>query len=135
MSNNGNNDGLIVMLIVGAIAVIALVVWEFSTFFGLDMETGGKVLFRLIVLAVLTALLWKLGEDFDPIQPGNTWPILVALFLACWWPALDYRASLQYPAFFAEMPTVWWDAWYTKWGMSAAAIVLGYWFKNWRDDD
>lgn len=135
MSDSRSDEGLFMMMILGVLVAVALIVWKFSTFFGLNMETGGTVLWHMVKLALLAGFLWWAGDMFDPIRPGNTWPILAALFWACWWPALDYRAGLQYPSFFGEMPTVWWNAWYTKWGIFAAIIALGYGFKKWRDGE
>ena len=127
MSNN-NNDRSWVLLVIGAIvAAIAFVVWQFSTFFGLDISTGGAVFGRLVALVVLTGVAWKFGEDFDPIQLENIWPILLALLWCCWWPALDFWASQQRPSFFnPEEISIWWAAWYTKWGVFAAILGAGY---------
>ena len=129
MSNsNSNNDDSWIFLVIGAIvAAIAFVVWQFSTFFGFDITTGGTVFGRLVALVVLTGVAWKFGEDFDPVQLGNIWPILLALLWCCWWPALDFWASQQRPSFFnTEEVSIWWAAWYTKWGVFIAILGAGY---------
>jgi hypothetical protein len=99
------------------VATIAFVVWQFSTFFGLDISTGGSVFGRLVAIVVATGAAWKFGEDFDPIRLGNIWPILLALLWCCWWPALDFWENQQQPSFMrTDEVSIWWDAWYRKWG-------------------
>ena len=127
MSNNNNDDSWILLVIGAIVSAIAFVVWQFSTFFGLDISTGGAVFGRLVALVVVAGATWKFGEDFDPIQLGNTWPILLALLWCCWWPALDFWASQQRPSFFSpEEVSIWWAAWYTKWSVFAAILGVGY---------
>jgi len=127
MSRN-NDDGIFVLLgILAIVGILAFVVWKFSSFFGFDMSTGGAVLIRLVCLAVLIGLCWKFGDDFEPIRLGNTWPILLAVLWFCWWPALDYWASQQRPAFFTqEEVNIWWAAWYTKAGGFFGITGLGF---------
>lgn len=127
MSNNNNDDSAIFLAICAVVGGIAFVVWQFSTFFGLDMSSGGSVFLRLFLLVALVGASWKFGDDFDPIRLGNVWPILLAGLWCSWWPALDYWASQQRPAFLgADVATVWWAAWYTKWLGFIAIIGLGY---------
>ena len=127
MSNHNNDDSWIFLVIGAIVAAIAFVVWQFSTFFGLDISTGGAVFGRLVALVVVTGAAWKFGEDFDQIRLGNIWPILLALLWCCWWPALDFWAIQQRPSFFnPEEVSIWWAAWYTKWGVFAAILGAGY---------
>lgn len=127
MSNNNNDDSWILLVIGAIVAAIAFVVWQFATFFGLDMSTGGAVFARLVALVVITGVSWKFGEAFSPIHLRNIWPILVALLWCCWWPALDFWASQQHPSFFnPEEVSVWWAAWYTKLGVLVVIIGAGY---------
>jgi hypothetical protein len=136
MSNNSRSDNSWIPLAIGSVvAIIAYIIWQFSTFFGLDMSSGASVFGRLVVLLILIGVSWKFGDDFEPIRPGNIWPILLALLWLCCWPALDFWASKQVPSFFnSEEVSIWWDAWYTKWGVFAALIGLGYWIKKMMGD-
>ena len=129
MSNNNDRDkGNVIFL--GACAVcggIALVIWKFSTLFGLDMSSGGAVFLRHVLLVAMVVVSWKFGDDFAPIRLGNVWPILLAGLWSCWWPALDYWANQQRPAFLgSDVATIWWAAWYTKWFGFVTIIGLGY---------
>ena len=136
MSNNSrSDDSWILLAIGGVVAVVAYIVWQFSTFLGLDMSSGASVFGRLVALVILAGVSWKFGDDFEPIRPGNIWPILLALLWSCWWPALDFWASKQFPSFFnSDEVSIWWDAWYTKWSVFAAIIGLGYLVKKMLDD-
>lgn len=126
MSNNSSNDSAI-LLAIATVGGFAFIVWQFSTFVGLDMSSGGAVFLRLVVLVAMVVASWKFGDDFDPIRLGNIWPVLLAGLWCCWWPALDFWASQQRPAFFStDVATIWWAAWYTKWLGAAAIIGLGY---------
>jgi hypothetical protein len=101
-------------------------VWMFSRFFGLDMATGFGVLLRLLLLAVVACGCWKFGDDVPVIHPGKSWPLLLALFIVCWWPALDVWARHQSPRLWAdEQVTLWWNAWYTKLAVLVAGVA-GY---------
>lgn len=70
MSKN-NDDNLILIILLAVGGLIAYVVWQFATTFGLDMATAGTVLFRLLVLGVVTVLLWKFAE-YSPFELANT---------------------------------------------------------------
>lgn len=136
MSNNSNDESWI-LLVIGAIVVaIAFVLWKFSTFFGLDISTGGAVFGSLVALVVVTGVVWKFGEDFGPIRLGTIWPILLALLWCCWWPALDFWASQQGPSFFnPDDVSIWWAAWYTKWGVFVVILGVGYALKKFLQPD
>lgn len=126
--NNDNNDSSWIILVFGAIvAAVAIIVWKFSTSFGLDISTGGTVFGRLVALVVVAWVSWKFGDDFDPVRPGNIWPILLALLWSCWWPALDFWEGQQRPIFLSpDEVSIWWATWYTKWGGFAAILGFGY---------
>ena len=51
MSNSSNGNRWI-FLVLGAILAAFAIVWKFSTFFGLDISTGGKVFGYLIILII-----------------------------------------------------------------------------------
>ncbi|VWC46165.1 hypothetical protein BAR24066_07381 [Burkholderia arboris] len=136
-TNRRSDDSWIIFVIGGIVALFAYLVWQFSTLFGLDMSTGASVFFRLLFLAALVGGAWWFGNDFDIIKLSNIWPIVLALFWACWWPALDYWSSQTGVRFSAlaydqsspslmDSDTVWWAAWYTKGGIFAAILGLGY---------
>jgi len=127
MSKVDSEDSWILFVL--GVALAAFVIWKFSAYLGLDMTAGGPVLARLTVLIVLTGLSWKLADDIPSLGPRAVWPLLLALLWLCCWPALDFWAAkdLDLPS-----PTVpeellpWWAAWYTKWGVLAGLIALGY---------
>lgn len=130
MSKN-NDDNLILIILLAVGGLIAYVVWQFATTFGLDMATAGTVLFRLLVLGVVTVLLWKFAE-YSPFELANTWPWLVGFLWVCWWPALDYWASQQALSFLADQVTLpWWDAWYSKAGGFGGLVGLCYYIRSW----
>ncbi len=133
-TRSSSDDSWIVWVVIAILGVGAYVVWQFSTFFGLDINTGGSVLLRMVGLAGLIAGSWKLGDDIDLFRLGNVWPILLGLLWGCWWPALDYWAAQQMPSFLQEEATVWWDAWYTQWGVLVAIIGVGYLIRKICDD-
>lgn len=113
------------------VGLIAYMVWTFANAFGLDFRTGASVLGRLTALAVVLAVCWRFGEDFELLHLGNAWPVLLALFWACWWPALDYWAASEHPTFFEpEDVGVWWSAWYSKFSGAILLIAGGYGIKK-----
>ncbi|MFL9999238.1 hypothetical protein PQR34_45035 [Paraburkholderia sediminicola] len=134
--NNGDDGTLVLLAIIVIGGGIAFAVWQFSTLFGLDMSTGGSVMGRLVGVAVLAILSWKFGDDFDVVRLGNIWPILLGLAWASWWPGLDYWAAHAEPHFSLsdEDVTVWWNAWYTEFGVLAAFIGGGYLIKKMSSD-
>jgi hypothetical protein len=100
-------------------------VWTFSQFFGLDMRTGSIVLLRLLLAAVIVGC-WKFGDDAPFLHPGKSWPLLLAIFIVCWWPALDVWARHQSPRLWAsEEVELWWNAWYTELAVLLAGLA-GY---------
>lgn len=132
MSNRNDND-LALLLIIGGGGFILFCVWWFSTTFGLDMSTGGKVMGLLVIpIALGAASLYFFGGYYDMLRFGNVWPILLGLVWAAWWPALDYWAShAGYRlSLYDEDVTVWYNAWYTELGGLAALIGGGYFAKK-----
>jgi hypothetical protein len=127
-TQNRSDDSWILLVAILVFGGIAFAVWQFSTLFGLDMSTGASVMFRLMLVAALAAGSWKFGDDVDLIRLGNVWPVLLGLVWVAWWPALDYwaahagyRLSLS-----DEDVTVWWNAWYTEFGVLVAIIGGGF---------
>lgn len=129
MSSNNNND-FILWVFVGVAAMIAYAIWQFSSYFGLDMNTGFTVVCYMAGLGFLTYLSYS--SDYGTFEIGNTWPILLAALWLCWWPALDYRASLlAVPGYFdSGSVSIWWDAWYTKLGGLVGIAGAGYSIKK-----
>jgi hypothetical protein len=127
-NNGGDGGALILLAIIAVVGVIAYVVWQFSTLVGLDMSTGASVMGRLVVVAILAILSWKFGRDIEFFRLGNVWPILLGLAWFSWWPGLDYWAIHTEPRFslYDEDVTVWWNAWYTEFGLFFAFIGGGY---------
>lgn len=133
-SSSDGSENLIVVGIFATLAVVALLVWKFSTAFGLDMATGGRVLSGMAILAILTAVLVKL--DFELI---GFLPVIVAALWMCWWPALNYwAAQAQFPLpidFYPDAedarPALWWAAWYTKLGGVLLILGIGYGVRGW----
>lgn len=142
MSTNRRGDTSWVTIVIGAVvALFIYLLWQFSTFFGLDMDTGASVFIRLLMFVAFVGASWWLGNDYEIIRLSNIWPIVLALFWACWWPALDYWSAgtglrFSAPAYGRSSPgpisvdTVWWAAWYTKWGILVAILGLGYFWKR-----
>lgn len=127
MSHNSDEKALAILGVFAVFGVLAFTAWKISTTFGLDITTGWAVLVRLLGFIALTVLCWKLGQEFEPLQLGNIWPILLGVLWFCGWPALDYWASQQGPAFFSqEEVSIWWDAWYAKVGGLFGLPSLGY---------
>lgn len=142
MSTNRRGDTSWVTIVIGAVvALFIYLLWQFSTFFGLDMDTGASVFIRLLMFVAFVGASWWLGNDYEIIRLSNIWPIVLALFWVCWWPALNYwssgtRLGFNAPTYGRASPspisvdTVWWAAWYTKWGILVAILGLGYFWKR-----
>ncbi|HMW86491.1 MULTISPECIES: hypothetical protein [Betaproteobacteria] len=136
MSNRSDDSwvGVVILVLAG---LCAYGVWQFSNTFGLDMATGFSVIGRLVVFAVLAgaALYSSNSYSWDMFRLGNTWPLLLGVFWVCWWPALDFWAAKEIPSFMnPESASVWWDAWYTKWGGLVGIVGIGYLVKKMLDD-
>lgn len=115
MSQHSRNTNWIPIAAIAVAALGAYVVWQFSTTFGLDMSTGASVFGRLIALAITAGICWKFGDDFPLLHLENTWPVFLGLLWVCWWPALNFWATKDYPSFYQpDDAIVWWSAWYTK---------------------
>jgi hypothetical protein len=70
------------------------------------------------------------GENIEPLNLGNVWPVLLALLWRSWWPALDWWAGKRPAASGPWLPLirepVWWAEWHGKWGILVAILVIGY---------
>ena len=127
MSRNNNDDDWIFWAIAFAIGLLALLIWQFSEFFGLDFSTGSKVFFQLFLFVLGLGAVIKFGSPYGPVNFGNTWPIFLGWFWVCWWPALAYWAGKEIPSFLDPDTTkVWWNAWYTRWGVLSLLVGGGY---------
>lgn len=130
--NTDNSEGKeFISILVFGILVFAGAAWMFSSVFGFDMSTGAKVLGSLLFLSFTLGLsVWgRLYDEHNTylVHPGNIWPILLAMLWGCWWPALDFWASRTLGPFSSH--TIWWAAWYTKYGVFFAIIFIGYGIK------
>ncbi|MEI7429270.1 MAG: hypothetical protein WCL27_02365 [Betaproteobacteria bacterium] len=129
-----DNDAAVVAMI--CVGVIAFVVWQFSTMFGLDMATGFSVLVRLGGFVLLVMGCFWLRDSYE-VTFGQLWPILLAIFWVCWWPALDHWATKDIPSFASYefgQTILWWNSMYTKLGVLFGLIVLGYAANRFIDD-
>ncbi|HHW4675291.1 MAG TPA: hypothetical protein ACQGQW_08935 [Xylella fastidiosa subsp. pauca] len=86
----------------------------------MDTQSGRKVLLFFFLVIILSIALFFL-DGWETIF--STWPILLALAWACFWPALNYWSS---QTLFGRFDTPWWATWYTKGGVLFAIIGLGY---------
>ena len=131
-------DDSLAFIIIFIFAGLCLYIgWLFSQTFGLDMETSGRVILRLLVLAVLFGASLYCGSSYswDMFKLGNTWPILLGVFWMSWWPALDYWAAKEIQSLFGpNSSTIWWAAWYTKFGGLVGFVGGGYLIKKMFED-
>lgn len=125
MAKPDRDDGPLALAIVFT-ALFLGAVWMFSQFFGFDAPTSFSVVSRLLLLAGATFGCWYVGDDAPFLHLRKSWPLLVASFAVCWWPALDVWANHQYPRLWAtDQVELWWNAWYTKLGVVLAGLI-GY---------
>lgn len=129
VSKRGNDDTVLALIIIAALAVLA-VVWKFSTWLGLDMATGAKVLLTLAIASGIYIACLK----FELIQFGKTWQLYTASVWFSFWPALDRWAIQDAAPFRAEESVAWFAAWYTKIGVLVLVIGAGYLVNKMRDD-
>ena len=146
MSGNNRPDNSWVPVAIGGVAAfVAFLIWQFSYLLNLDFGTGSKVFFGMLGVTALFAASWWFGHDNGIIGLWNIWWILLGLVWCCWWPALNYWGATrtgigplqglsydQSSEGFAE--TVWWAAWYTKLGILAVILGIGYLAKKYWDD-
>jgi hypothetical protein len=132
MSNTNPGDGSKAGLTLGGIAVLAVVAWHFLT----HMSVGMEVSLRLFSLVVSVAYLTYSFRNSRIL--ADNWPLLLALLWACLWPALEFWGRTPTP-FDPNEATLWWAAWYTRWGGFVGIIGLGYaltaTFGDWRVTD
>jgi hypothetical protein len=129
--DSGGDPALIIITILAGSVMLGI--WWFSTAVGLDFRTGISLVIELIFVAVLSGLSLRFGHEIEIISFGTVWPILLATFWIVWWPPLDYWAAKEFSSFMRmEDKELWWNAWYTKWGVLAAILGGGYGLKKWR---
>lgn len=136
MSNRNDNDLALLVIILGGVIVLAFVRW-FSSTLGLDMSTGASVMWRLAIPIALGAAALKFFDEYDnTFRFGNIWPVLLGLVWIAFWPALNYWAAHGESSFSLtdEAVTVWYNAWYTEFGVLAAIIGSGYFIKKLTND-
>lgn len=129
MSNRNDNDFAMFVVLLGG-GLIALAVWKFSTACGLDMNTGASVMLRLAIPVALGAASLKFCDEYSTFRFANVWPVLLGLVWAAWWPALDYWAAHAESGYSLSLSddavTLWYNAWYTEFGVLAVLIGGGY---------
>lgn len=127
-----NNDDAILFILLVILGVGAYGVWQFSTYFGLDMPTGFSVLLRLGGVAIATGLFIKVLD----MSLKNTWPLILAGLFMAWWPGIDYW-STHLPSMpdasmveYGVVAQVWWSTgWFKVLGL--IGIVGGGYTINW----
>lgn len=129
---DGSNN-LVGWLALLGILVFVIISWQFKELLGLrSPEASMQIILNYIILFILIGVSVFFGGDLA--GPGRLWPVFLAIGWACFWPALNDWADQSYPTFLGEAYAPWWNAWYTKLGILAGIIALGYTFKKWRDD-
>ncbi|MDD5366634.1 MAG: hypothetical protein PHR30_14950 [Gallionellaceae bacterium] len=130
---NDNNNLWGALFLLGIVVFVAILM-GLKTWLGLSsVDTSARIFLNLFLFVALTVVSRMYGGDM--LGPGQTWPILLAIFSMCGWPVLDDWAGQSVPAFLGEAYAPWWDAWYTKWGVAVGFITIGYGIKKWRSDD
>lgn len=144
--SDAGNTIFVGMLI--ATGFFLFLIWKFSGLFGLDFHTGLAVFLRLLVWTLLLAASWWFGDvqDIEQVRLGNTWPILLATFSVCWWPALKYwsmpfhmptnffgEQDFRLEGLYPHSDPVWWATWYTRYGVFFGCLGLGYLIKKFFD--
>lgn len=77
---------------IGGCVVIALLAYLFHDTLGLTPKTAVTTAAYIVVLGSTAGALWFFSaqsHDGAWFGPGNLWPFLLALFVMCWFPALD----------------------------------------------
>lgn len=132
-----SDNSLSGMIIVGLSLFFVYLVWQFSKILGLDMATGFKVIVGLVMFSILLGISLYCSNSYswELFSLKNTWPVLLGVLWMSFWPALDHWATKTVPPFFhTDDATVWWAAWYTKWGGLLGLVGLGYLVKNMLDE-
>lgn len=127
------NSQLFLIIVVIVAAVLGAVIWKFSETFGLAPGVGARVL----GLNVGTLVLWGALHRFDIAKFSDTWPIVLGMLSACWWPALDHwseKANTLNGYLITDVPN-WYAAWYAEAGMVIVIIAVGYVIRNYFSRD
>lgn len=127
--NATGSDGVLLVIVIGAIFLLALVLAVAETL-GIDRLTAAKVAIPGLLLIVgFAAMCWKKLEWAE-----MTWPVALGLLWCCFWPALEYHSNhgIFGPGgdFEAYARTRWFAAWYTKWGVLLVLIGGGYYLRS-----
>jgi hypothetical protein len=130
MNHQDKSTDLFTLLVLGVLATVALVamtVAGLSGAFGTDFSTGWQIVKRFVVVAAVTVVCLKFGDDIELIHIKNAWPVLLMFFVGCFWPVVHHRAELLYlTTYIQEGATVWWDSWYAKCAVIAGIPAAGY---------
>jgi len=124
-----NNSDLVMLIIVVVTGLILFICWKFSQALGIDLATGARLFFGLILTAGAAIALLKFNHL------NAFWPFLLGVLWIFCWPSLDYWA-VESTSLFASnhlSETPWWAKWYTKVGGLIALVGGGYLYKYFFD--
>ncbi|MQQ99074.1 hypothetical protein [Glaciimonas soli] len=133
-NENGGNNSFVKVVIACVAAFMFFSVWQFSSWFGIDMPTGGEIIIGWIVTTVLAGAILRFGNKYKQIRFKKTWPIILALFWLFFWPALNFWSSKAGPGSvmshdssleLTSLNTQWFSTWYTKLG--GLVIIAAIW--------
>ena len=113
-----------------AVGLLVIALWNAAGIFGVDFDTGAEVVIGLLPLMGM----WAVLRYFTPIRFGDTWPLALAGFWSCWWPALDYwsdPAGRIAGSGHEDLPPRWYASEPVKWEVLVALVVLGYLLRRW----
>jgi hypothetical protein len=141
MNHQDKSTDLFTLFVLGVLALIALVVMTvagLSDAFGTDFSTSWQIVKRLVVVAAVTVISLRFGDDLELIHVKNAWPVLLMFCVGCFWPVVHHRAELLYLTTYSPVgATVWWDSWYSKCaviaGIPAAGYSMQFFISKWLD--
>lgn len=127
MAQNDGGDFAKFFVVMGLVAIACLVIFA-SKWLGINLDTSLRLVARLLVMTCLTGLILYISlshsSSWSMFALGNTWPLLLGGYWVCFWPVLEYKASMDATAFIEG--GIWWNAWYTKWGVLFTSVFGGY---------
>lgn len=124
--------------------LVAVLAYLLHDTLGLTAGTALRMAFFMAVLAIGAIALWFFSAqsyDGSLFGPGNLWPFLLALFVVCWFPALDeWSASwgTSTPSFLGYsddeffQARQWWGTRWAKFLWFSLPLAGGYGWKYWR---
>ena len=131
-----SNDATMALILVGCM-IVFLILSAISAWAGLDISTTFKLIVAFGISTVIAVALVYAGHvDWHAPWAFFCDPVCVALLWlsALWvffWMALDYWATGGFRqsefSYLREFSTVWWNAWYFRWGVLIALIAAWIW--------